>query len=374
MDSRIKQREFGGTPALWIALGAGKIGAWELKLPSRILTASTQCKANYGRGPDAPFTYDDLHDSICPDYRSLLNEAVQAAIQTSGPFSLEYQCKWPDGTIHWIAVNGIAIPGEGADPGMLAGITQEISDRKRVETELRAAEDILEARIKERTSELSREVVERQKAETELRELSRKLMTLKEEQQRSIARELHDSVGQYIAAASMSLGVIEANADLPAAVRKTLSGAIDSVQEASKEVRLVAYLLHPPMLDEMGLASAIGFYLDGFSERSGITTEVSVTDDFGRLSIELETALFRACQECLTNIHRHSGSPVARILLSRFPRLVRLQVEDKGRGMPNRKFSGVGLRGLRERIAQFSGTTTVVSGTNGTTVTIEVPL
>jgi two-component system NarL family sensor kinase len=155
---------------------------------------------------------------------------------------------------------------------------------------------------------------------------------------------------------------------------QALSQADQFLREAIKEVRIVSHLLHPPLLDETGLPSAIRGYLEGFSQRGDIQTEVLISKDFGRLPIELETAIFRVIQECLTNIHRHSGSKTARVQLSRTGDELRVEVEDKGKGMPLRQSAGVGLRGMRERLAQFGGTLEVFSNAAGTTVIARLPL
>ena len=143
---------------------------------------------------------------------------------------------------------------------------------------------------------------------------------------------------------------------------KMIEESLGLVSELTMEVRTISLLLHPPLLDEVGLSSALRLYLDGFSERSKIKVDLDIPDDFGRLSQELETAIFRIVQESVTNIHRHSESAVARIRISRSGRDVRLEVEDKGKGIPLEKrfemestgLAGVGIRGMRERIRQLA--------------------
>jgi signal transduction histidine kinase len=150
------------------------------------------------------------------------------------------------------------------------------------------------------------------------------------------------------------------------------------------EVRTISHLLHPPLLDEVGLSSALRLYLEGFGARSKIKVDLEIPDDFGRLSQELETAIFRIVQECVTNIHRHSGSPVARIHMYRLGNDVRVEVEDKGKGIPLQKRSrmdstgmvGVGIRGMRERIRQLGGTLEISSGRSdrGTLIVARLPV
>lgn len=148
---------------------------------------------------------------------------------------------------------------------------------------------------------------------------------------------------------------------------------MDLVDELSKEVRTVSHLLHPPLLDELGLSAALRDYVEGFAERSKINVDLKIPSDFGRLSRELETAIFRVVQECLTNIHRHSGSMVAKIRISYSGSEVRVKVDDKGKGISPEKRSemkltgkaGVGIRGMRERLRQLGGTLEISSGRNG---------
>ena len=166
---------------------------------------------------------------------------------------------------------------------------------------------------------------------------------------------------------------------------KTALAVADSatlVQEMSKEVRTISHLLHPPLLDETGLSSALQWYIEGFAQRSKIQVDLEFPGDFGRLSRELETTIFRTVQECLTNIHRHSESPSAAIRISRFDSQVRLEIADRGKGIPTEKQEetasagtpGVGIRGMRERIRQLGGTMEIHSGKHGTAVIAQLPV
>ena len=230
-----------------------------------------------------------------------------------------------------------------------------------------------------------RDITERKRAEESLRDLSSRLLKMQDEERRRIARELHDSAGQILVALSMNLTSLasEANAAGPHSI-KVVKESLGLIDELSMEVRTVSHLLHPPLLDEVGLSSALRMYLDGFADRSNIRVDLEIPDDFGRLSQEQETAIFRIVQESVTNIHRHSGSPVARIHISRPGSDVRVEVEDKGKGIPLKKRSemestgmvGVGIRGMRERIRQLGGTLEIRSGSNGkgTLVVARLPI
>ena len=223
-------------------------------------------------------------------------------------------------------------------------------------------------------SKITRDVTERKRAEESLRDLSARLMQVQDEERRRFARELHDSAGQLLAALSMNLASLETEAKraTPNAVN-LVKESLDLVGELSREVRTISYLLHPPLLDELGLSSALRGYVEGFAERSKIKVDLDIPRDFGRLPRELETAIFRVVQESLTNIHRHSGSPVARIAITRSEKDVSVEVQDRGTGMSAAKRpeigsmgkAGVGIRGMQERIRQFGGTFQIAAQRDG---------
>jgi PAS domain S-box-containing protein len=208
-----------------------------------------------------------------------------------------------------------------------------------------------------------RDITQRKQAEENLRDLSARLLQLRDEERRHLARELHDSAGQILAALSMNLTELAQDGEINPNSAEVARKSLELVRELSQEVRTISHLLHPPLLDEVGLSSALRLYLEGFGERSKIKVDLEIPIDFGRLSRELETAIFRVVQECLTNIHRHSGSVVAKICISRTVNDVRIEVQDKGKGISPEKRSemetggkaGVGIRGMRERLHQLGG-------------------
>jgi signal transduction histidine kinase len=242
---------------------------------------------------------------------------------------------------------------------------------------LRGAQKELETRVEERTAELD-------KANQGLRDLTARLLHFQDAERRRIARELHDSVGQTLAALSMNLSAVGADIQR---LTKTAAAVADSealVKDMTTDIRTISYLLHPPLLDEAGLTSALRWYVEGLTTRSEMQVDLEVPEDFDRLPRDLETAIFRVVQECLTNVHRHSGSPVAKILLSRSGNNVQLEVRDEGKGIPPEKVSemssngapGVGIRGMRERIHQLGGSLEISSDGhgNGTIVVVKLPV
>src|ERR1700674_1696845 len=178
--------------------------------------------------------------------------------------------------------------------------------RRRREEALWAAQKELGEAVKERTVELDR-------TNQNLRELSARLMQLQDDERRRIARELHDSVGQMLAALGMNLAAVGSDIERLTKAANTVNDSAALVQELSREVRTISHLLHPPLLDEAGLASALHWYVEGFAERSKIKVDLEVPEDPERIAREWHHAIFRNAKECLTNIHRHSESPTARI-------------------------------------------------------------
>jgi PAS domain S-box-containing protein len=219
-----------------------------------------------------------------------------------------------------------------------------------------------------------------EESEKSLRELSLHLLRTQDEERRRIGRELHDSLGQYLSVLKMKLDSL-----IPREPRPTdamdLRDCAQLTEQALKEVRTISYLLYPPMLEDLGLKSAVPWYVDGFTKRSGIEISFEVSPGFKRLSNEIELALFRVLQESLTNVHRHSGSSTAEVRLSTTAGGVLLEVSDHGKGMPAAQGGqvppssmGVGLRGMNERIRQLGGILEVSSTPEGTTVTATVPV
>lgn len=232
------------------------------------------------------------------------------------------------------------------------------------------------------------EIVETNEAlrvtETSLRQLSARLLQLQDEERRRIARDLHDTTGQKLVVLSMTLDRLARHADLrKGEAQETLKEGREIAEKIAEEIRTLSYLLHPPLLDECGLQSAVRWYAEGFEKRSGIKLDVAIASDLVRLPIDAETALFRVVQESLTNVHRYSGSTRAEIQISEDSGEVQLQVIDYGKGSKagvvraardGAAGLGVGIPGMRERLHQLGGTLHVDFGTNGTTVVATLPI
>jgi PAS domain S-box-containing protein len=208
-------------------------------------------------------------------------------------------------------------------------------------------------------------------------EFASRLQHMQDEERKRIARELHDSVGQLLAAIGMNIDIVQAQSHkLDSKAARAISDNARLVEQVSSEIRTISHLLHPPLLDLAGLSSALRWYVDGFSERSNIKVDLEIPADLGRLPSDMEIAIFRIVQECLTNIHRHSGSATATIRLHWEGDRLIVQVQDRGRGIPIEKQreviesgrGGVGFGGMRERLRQLGGTLEIQSDGNGTLV------
>jgi PAS domain S-box-containing protein len=278
-----------------------------------------------------------------------------------------------DGSKFWASVTITAIKDESSKVLGFAKVTRDVTER--MQTQKALEEEVAERRDAERRF---------QNSERSLRQLSLHLLRTQDEERRRIGRDLHDSLGQYLAVLKMKLDSVASQiAHKEAALVQDFGQCIRLMDDSIKEVRTVSYLLYPPMLEEMGLKSAIPWYLDGFSARSGIKTTFEVQTTLGRLPRESELALFRVLQEGLTNVHRHSGSSTAHVRLLARGGMVILEIEDRGKGIPSELLAefcqewmgglGIGVRGMNERMRQLGGRLDLASNEGGTTVTATVP-
>jgi len=230
--------------------------------------------------------------------------------------------------------------------------------------------------------EINTDITARKQAEDAARKLSGRILNLQDEERRRIARELHDSLGQYLTAAKINLDLLSARmADKPE--NGLLSECAETISQCLVETRTLSHLLHPPLLDEAGFVSAARWYAEGLAQRSGITVNLDFPPDLVRLEREIETVLFRALQEALTNVYRHSGGSTVDVLLELDAEHVRMEIKDDGKGMPEQRVqrvtkggigAGVGLAGMRERVREVGGSLALLSGSTGTRVIITIPL
>jgi PAS domain S-box-containing protein len=267
-------------------------------------------------------------------------------------------------------------------------VARDITGQKQIERELRerqaelhALAEGLEAQVRIRTQELEQRNTEVLQQSDQLRELSNRLLRSQDDERRRIARELHDSVGQMVTALGMNLSSIAAHVEANSEPSKAIQESRDLITQLNKEMRTLSYLLHPPLLDETGLSEAVRWYLQGLAERSELEIQFGISENFGRLSSDLELALFRIMQECLTNIHRHSESKTARVALSRTGETVSLEIEDEGKGISPEKLvkiraqhSGVGITGMRERVRRLGGVLDIQSNGKGTNILVTFPV
>lgn len=281
-----------------------------------------------------------------------------------GRFSDEGWRVKKDGSLFWASVVITALHDANGNLTGFAKVTRDMTERRETSERIQS----LNRELRQKVSELdeSRRVIELRTLE--LQHLSARVLQIQDEERRRIARELHDDVGQQLAGIKMVL------AQTPnSEARRMLDAAISSVRNLS-------YLLHPPLLDETGLRAALYWLVDGMKTRSNIEVTLSVSPaEFPRLSLELETAIFRIVQESLTNVYRHSGSQSARVEIDKQSEWIIVRVRDYGKGLPASKIGtgirfGVGIGGMRERIRQFGGDLTISRAEPGTLVEARIPL
>jgi PAS domain S-box-containing protein len=235
----------------------------------------------------------------------------------------------------------------------------------------------------ERFRKLSESLEAQVQARTEqLRALSFHLLKAQDDERRRLARDMHDTAGQTLAVLGINFDELMGDVSRVApALAAKMEKTAELVQQLNRELRTTSYLLHPPLLDENGLTAALGWFVSGLQKRSGISIQLTIAEDVGRLSGEAELAIFRLVQECLTNVHRHSGSKTASIEIRRMAQRISVQVRDGGKGMSPEKLaeiqaagSGVGIRGMRERLRHLDGELTIESNGHGTVVSAVIPV
>jgi PAS domain S-box-containing protein len=318
---------------------------------------------------------DWLNEYIHPDDQPLVLRTIREAVRTKSMFELEHRVRRTDGTLGWTYSRAVPLLNAGGEILEWFGSASDVTDRKEAEENFRKLAQTLDAEVRARTRELEEQ-------SNQVRELSWRLLTSQDEERRHIARELHDSAGQTLTVLGISLAQLLQKTGRNAPELATEAEQIqETVQQLHREIRTTSYLLHPPLLDENGLYSAVSWYVQGLLERSGLEVQLDVSKEFGRLPRDMELVIFRLVQECLTNIHRHSESKTASIRIARESNQISLDIEDQGKGMSPARLaeirsgcSGVGISGMRERLRQFEGTMKIESDSSGTRIFATIPL
>jgi len=312
--------------------------------------------------------WERFHD---PDVLPLVVEKWAESVRSETPFEMEFPLRGADGVSRWFLTRVSPFRDPAGKVTRWFGTNTNIDEQRQLLQSLSEARDHLEKRVEERTGELK-------DANESLRALSARLLKIQDEERRRLARELHDSVGQILAALGMNLAIVQAQAyKLDAEGARAVSENDLLVRQASSEIRTLSHLLHPPLLEIAGLLSAIRWYVEGFAERSKIKVDLDVPANLGRLPNDTELAIFRIIQECLTNVHRHSESATAAIRIQQDGDRLTIRVEDSGKGIPRAKqremtesnHGGVGIGGMRERLRQLGGTLEIRSNGKGTVIT-----
>jgi len=285
-------------------------------------------------------------------------------VESGDNYECEYRLRDRDGQYRWFRVRAVPIRDQANQLIRWYGTCSDIHDSKLVEHAMRESAVELERKVDERTDALRR--------------LSNRLMTMQDDERRRIARELHDGLGQEMVALKMLLNSVTLG---PLSLQENIGEAISVIDRATQQIRTLSHLLHPPLLDEVGLLSALRWYLDGLFQRSGIETALEVNPpDFPRLALEVETAMFRIIQEALTNVFRHSGARHVWITLTQREGDVIVKVRDDGKGLIDRITElrsgapGVGIRGMSERAKELGGQLSVTKAHPGTLLEVTIPL
>jgi len=338
---------------LTLALESSRTAIFDWDVVQRRGLWNEQMSAIYDFHPAGLYvTAEEWISLFHPDDADRLRVEAEHAWRELDQFQFEFRAVRPSGEIHWVLSRGRIVRDAYGHPVRMIGTHSDITDRKQLE-------------------EMTR-----------VRELTGKLLQIQDAERRRIARELHDSAGQLVAALQMQLTPMKDEAEkLKSELAKEISGALDVADQLSQELRTVSYLLHPPLLDELGLPSALTWYVEGFAERSKIDVELDLAPGLGRMPIDMETTLFRVVQESLTNIHRHANSKGAQIRVYRLGNEICLEVRDYGKGMPTAKRNGnfhlrtgVGIQGMQERVRQLNGHFEIHSSGEGTIVKVRLPL
>lgn len=301
-----------------------------------------------------------------PDDKDASVQHWMRCVESGETYESEYRIRSADGQYRWFRARAVPLRDAEGTPVKWYGTCSDIHDSKLLEQSIRDSAVELERLVNSRTAELRR--------------LSGRLMTMQDEERRRIAREIHDGLGQELAAAKMILDGILAK-DSSRQVQQASVDASQLVERAIQQVRTISHLLHPPLLDEVGLVSALRWFLEGLSERSGINVRLDVDPpNIGRLKSELETAIFRIVQEALTNMFRHSGARNGVVSLAERNGNILVTVIDDGKGVDQEvaqlrpESVGVGIGGMRQRVSELGGSLRLANANPGTIVEVVIPV
>jgi two-component system NarL family sensor kinase len=329
------------------------MGSWEIDTTLQTLTCSENLYGILGLDSEnRELNLREIQDRrLLPEEAEMARKDLRAAVEDGVPFVHDLRYTRPDGATRNLHVRGFPFHDASVRVVRVVGVTEDVTDRLKVEEGLRRA--------------------------------SERVFTLRDDQERRVARDLHETASQDMAALKMALARVGETLPKRNRVANTfLQSAREFAEEAIQHIRTVSYSLHPILLDEAGLATALRSFVNGFAERSGIPVKLKIKRGFGTLPQEMDIALFRVVQEALTNIHRHSKSRVAKITLERLRDKVHLTIADRGVGMPPASAAtgwnqpmGIGIAGMRERVKHLGGVFDIQSEPGrGTTISVELPL
>lgn len=327
------------------------VGSWEYDVKSSRTILSQQLLRMYGLASQDQWDEERFWSRVLlPDADAVRAQCVRA-IQDCKPFEFTTRYRMPDGVVRVYHLKAKPRPAEDGSTERVLGVVRDITEHTRTEEDLRR--------------------------------LSQQLIRTRDSERRQLARELHESAGQSLAALKMSLGNLrEVLPEENAVAFEHLDAARGFAEDAIREVRVISYLMYPPLLDDAGLAPALNWYIRGFAERSGIKASVETHSSLGRYPQEIESAIFCIVQEALTNVHRYSGSPTVVVRLAHEDASIRTEIEDQGCGLPilapmrgRSAVTGVGIAGMRERVKQLNGSFEIISTPgSGTVVRAILPI
>lgn len=336
----------------------GRTGSWERDLVSgKIISTDANQRLFFG-GERSEARMEGYLAAIHPHDVERALHVHEQLLDGTGSGDIEFRTVWPDGSVHWISGRATVVRDQAGRAVRLYGTNADVTERKMAQEELRRRAEQMEA-------------------------LSARLLQSQDEERRRIARELHDTTAQNLAALRMNLSRLERAPAVAASteLRTSVAESLEIINAAIAEIRTLSYRLHPPMIEESGLVPSLRWFARGFQEHTGIAVTVDAEGDLDRLPHGIETAAFRIVQEALANVQRHSGSGVARIAVAREPNVLRISVEDEGHGLPadlrdhpSVFARGVGLAGMRERARELGGTIDIHSGDMGTMISVSLPL